>query len=65
MNCIHENEVNKIPECNLIHDILNPYKSTILLNTHQYPIIRVCMNTQKGGVNSRIFISYWIVDLVT
>ena len=26
MNGIHKKEVNKITECNLIHDILNPYK---------------------------------------
>ena len=28
MTCIHGNEVNKISECNLIHDILNPPKRT-------------------------------------
>ena len=48
MNCIHENEVNKITECNLIHDIINPYKRTIILNSHQSPIIHGYMNTQKG-----------------
>ena len=28
MNCIHDNEVNKISELNLLHDILNPSKCT-------------------------------------
>ena len=28
MVCIHKNEVNKISECNLLHDILNPSKCT-------------------------------------
>ena len=26
MACIYENEVNKIDECNLLHDIPNPSK---------------------------------------
>ena len=47
MNCIHENKVNKITECNLIHDILNPYKNTTILNIHKYPILHGCMNTRK------------------
>ena len=25
INRIHDNEVNKIAECNLLHDIINPY----------------------------------------
>ena len=28
MTCINKNEVNKIAECNLIHDILNTYRRT-------------------------------------
>ena len=28
MTCIHENEVNKIAEFHLLHDILNFYKHT-------------------------------------
>ena len=39
MICIHENEVNKMTECNLIHDILNHSKRTKVLNIHQYPIL--------------------------
>ena len=32
--CIHVNEVNKISECNLLHDILNPPKITKMFNKH-------------------------------
>ena len=28
INLIHNNKVNNISECNLIHDILNPFKQT-------------------------------------
>ena len=45
MNCIHGNKVNKIAECALLHDILNPPKHTKTLNIHYYPIIHGCMNT--------------------
>ena len=48
MTYIHENEVNKTPKCNLLHDILNPYKGTKNLNIHYYHILHVCLNTQKG-----------------
>ena len=51
MTCINEYEVNIITECNLIHDKLNPYKRTKLLNSHQYPILHGCMITQNGRVN--------------
>ena len=55
MNCIHDNVVNKRAECNLLHDILNPYKCTKNINTHYYPIIHVCMNTRKGRAKFNIF----------
>ena len=48
MNYIDENEVNKINECNLLHDIMNTYKRNKRLNSHYSHIIRVCTNTQKG-----------------
>ena len=48
MNCIHKIEVNIRPECNLLHDRLNPYKCTKPLNIHYYYILHVCMNTRKG-----------------
>ena len=55
MNCIHENKVNKITECNIIHDILNTYKRNNVLNSHQYPILHGCMNTQKGRAEFKKF----------
>ena len=48
MTRIHNNEVNNTAECNLIHDIINPPKCAIFLNSHYYPIIHGCMNTRKG-----------------
>ena len=47
MNCIHENEVNKTSEWNLLHGILNPSKITKNRNSHYYPIIYGFMNTRK------------------
>ena len=45
MNCIHENEVNKLAEINLLHDILNPSRRTKIKNYHYFPILHGCMNT--------------------
>ena len=45
---IHDKEVNKISECNLLHDIINPPKRAKNLNSHYSPILNVCMNTRKG-----------------
>ena len=45
---IHDKEVNKITECNLRHDIINPPKHSKFLNSYYYPILHVCMNTIKG-----------------
>ena len=56
MSFIHENEVNKVSECNLIHDILNPSKRTGLLNIHYYPILHGCMNTRKGRETFKNFL---------
>ena len=56
MSFIHENEVNKVSECNLLHDILNPSKRTGLLNIHYYPILHGCMNTQKGRETFKNFL---------
>ena len=47
MTCTRENEVNKISECNLLHDILNPSKRTKNLNSHYSTILHGCINTQK------------------
>ena len=45
---IHDKEVNKISECNLLHDIINPPKRAKNLYSHYSPILNVCMNTRKG-----------------
>ena len=55
MTCIHENERNKISECTLLYDILNPYKRNKIFNIHYYPIIHGCMNTHKGIANFKKF----------
>ena len=44
MTRIHGEKVNKITECNLIHDIINPSKRTKISNIHKYPILHGCMN---------------------
>ena len=48
MACINGNKVNKIPDFNLLHDIINPPTCTETLNSRWCPIIKVCMNTLKG-----------------
>ena len=48
MTRIYDNKVNKIAECNILHDIINPSKRTKKLNIHQSPITHECMNTRKG-----------------
>ena len=55
INCIHENEVNKISECNLLHDILNPSKHKKNTNSHYSPIVHGCMNTRRVGATFKIF----------
>ena len=47
MTHIHDKEVNKIAECNLIHDIINPSKNAKNVNSHYSPILHGCMNTKK------------------
>ena len=48
MTCIHNKEVNKMAECNLLHGIINPPKYTKILNGHYSPIINRCMNNIRG-----------------
>ena len=48
MNCIYDNRLNNIAECNLLHDILHTYKQTKNINIHYYPIIHGCMNIHMG-----------------
>ena len=39
MTLIHDDQVNKIGECNLLHDIINPLKHTKILKIYYSPII--------------------------
>ena len=55
MKRIHDNEINKISEYNLIHDIINPPKRTTILNSHYSPILHGCMNTRKGRARFKNF----------
>ena len=52
---IHDKEVNKITECNLLHDIINPHKCTKILNIHYSPILHGCMNTRNGKAKFKDF----------
>ena len=61
--CIHDNEVNNISECNLLHDLINPLKHTKNLNCHYSPTLHGCMNT-KGKLKFKNFEFYFIVDVV-
>ena len=40
MTCIHRNKLNKLAECNLQHNILNPPKHTKNLNSHYSTILQ-------------------------
>ena len=46
MTPIHDDEVNKIAECNLLHDIRNPPKHTNNLKIYYSTILHVCMNNK-------------------
>ena len=58
MICINDNEVNKIDEWNLLHDIINPPKRTKNLNRYYSPILHGCMNTRNGRAK---FKNFWIL----
>ena len=64
MNFIHDNKVNYIPECNLLHGILNSSKCTNYINSHYSPILRGCMNRRRGKRDLGIFESDWIMYVV-
>ena len=55
MTRIHNNEVNNIAECNLLHDIINPPKHAKILNIHYSPILHGWMNTRKGRAKFKDF----------
>ena len=65
MTRIHNNEVNNIAECNLLHDIINTPRRTKNLNMPYPHILYLCMNTRKGRAKFKTFGFYWIVDVVT
>ena len=52
---IFDKEVNKISECNLLHDIINPTKRATHLNSHYSNIIHCCLNTRKGRAKFKNF----------
>ena len=45
---IHNNDVNNIAECNLLHGIINYPKRAKNLNSHYSPILHGCMNNRGG-----------------
>ena len=55
MALIHDKKVNKIAECNLIHDIINPPKRAKNLNINYSPILHGCINTRKGRAKIKNF----------
>ena len=56
MRRIHDNKVNKIAECNLLHDIINHPKRTKILIIHYSPIIHGCINIRKVKVKFKNFL---------
>ena len=48
MTRIHDNELNNIAECNLLHDMINTPKHTKNLISHYSPILHGFMNTRKS-----------------
>ena len=52
---IHNNEVNNISECNLLHDKINPPKRAKYLNRHYYSILHGCMNIRRGKAKFKNF----------
>ena len=55
MTRIHNNKINNILECNLLHDITNPPKRAKKLNNHYSTILHGCMNSRKGGAKFKHF----------
>ena len=52
---IHDNEVNNIAECNLLHGFINAPKRAKNINTHYYLILHGCMNIRKGRARFKNF----------
>ena len=47
MNRKHDNKLNNMSECHLLHDILNPSKITKNININFPPNIHACMNIRR------------------
>ena len=56
MTCIYGNKVNKLAECNLLHDILNPSKRNKISNFRYSYILHRCMHTWKGRETFKNFL---------
>ena len=52
---VHDNEVENIFECNLLHEKINPPKRTKNMDSHYSPILCLYMNTRKGRTNINNF----------
>ena len=62
---IHNNEVNKLADCNLLYDMINPPKRAKNLNTRYSPILNGWMNTREKVKQSlKTFALNWTVDVV-
>ena len=55
MTCIQDKEVNKIAECNIIYDMINPPKRAKNMNSNYSPILHGFMNTRHGREKFRKF----------
>ena len=53
---IHDKEVNKIAECNLLHDIINPPKRVKNIKINYSPILHEFINTRYGGAKFKSFL---------
>ena len=54
-NIINDNKVNNIPECNLLHVIINNSEGTKNINSHYSPILHAFMNRHKGKARFKNF----------
>ena len=55
MTRINDNEINKISEYNLLHDIINTPKRAKDLNIHYSPSLHGCMNIRKRRAKFKNF----------
>ena len=52
---IHDNKVNNIAECNLLHDIINPPKRAKNINIYYSTILHGCINTRINKARLKNF----------